>query len=91
MIFRAVLDEVLMISTSTFAKEAWDRLKKIYFGSKFSRRFTIRQKLFQSHQEKDDCVAIYLNKIIDLRTQLVSYGCNWINDESWCSSSYKAS
>ena len=26
-------------------------------------------------------MAIYLNKIIDLRTQLVGCGCNWINDE----------
>ena len=26
-------------------------------------------------------MAIYLNKIIDLRTQLVACGCNWINDE----------
>ena len=42
MIFRAVSDEVLlMISSSNSAKEAWDRLKKIYLGSKFSRRFTI--------------------------------------------------
>ena len=49
MIFRAVSDEVLlMISSSNSAKEAWDRLKKIYLGSKFSRRFTILQKLFQS-------------------------------------------
>ena len=42
MIYYAVSDDVLlMISSSTLAKEAWVRLKKIYFGSKFSRRFTI--------------------------------------------------
>ena len=69
MIFRAVSDEVLlMISSSNSAKEAWDRLKKIYLGSKFSRRFTILQKLLQSRQGEDENVLIYLNKIIDLRT-----------------------
>ena len=42
MIYRAISDDVLlMISSSTSTKEAWDRLKKIYLGSKFSRRFTI--------------------------------------------------
>ena len=42
MIFHAVSNEVLlMISSSNLVKEAWDRLKKIYLGSKFSRRFTI--------------------------------------------------
>ena len=49
MIFHAVSDEVLlMISSSTSVKVAWDRLKKIYLGSKFSRRFTILQNLLQS-------------------------------------------
>ena len=74
MIFRAVSDEVLlMISSSNSAKEAWDKLKEIYLGTKLSRRFTILQKLWQSHQEENESVAIYLNKIIDLKTQLV--GC----------------
>ena len=51
MIFRAVSDEVLlMISSATSAKEAWDRLKKIYLGSNFSRRFTILKKLLQACQ-----------------------------------------
>ena len=82
MIYRAVLDDVLlMISSSTSTKEAWDKLKQIYLGTNFSRRFTILQKLLQSCQGEDENVAIYLNKIIDLRTQLVAYGCNWINDE----------
>lgn len=50
MIFRAVPDDIiLMIPTSTSTKEAWDRLKKIYFGSNFSRRFIILQNLFQYH------------------------------------------
>ena len=49
MIFRAISDEVLlMISSLNSIKEAWYRLKKIYLGSKFSRRFTILQKLLQS-------------------------------------------
>jgi len=82
MIFCAILDDVLlMISSSTLVKEAWDKLKQIYLGSKFSRRFTILQKLLQSHQGEDENVIIYLKKIIDLRTQLVACGCNWINDE----------
>ena len=77
MIFHAVLDEVLvMISSSNSTKEAWDRLKKIYLGSKFSRRFIILQKLLQSCQREDENVLIYLNKIIDLKTQLVACGCN---------------
>jgi len=67
-IYRVVSDDVLlMISSSTLPKEAWDKLKKIYLGSNFSRRFTIIQKLLQSHQGEDENVAIYLNKIIDLR------------------------
>jgi len=42
MIFCIVLYKVLlMISSLTSAKEAWDRHKKIYLGSNFSRRFTI--------------------------------------------------
>lgn len=46
MIFHAMLDDVfLMISSSTLAKEARDKLKKIYLGSKFSRRFIILKKL----------------------------------------------
>jgi len=50
MIFRAVSDEVLlMISTSKSIKEYWNRLKKIYLRYKFSKRFTILQKLLQSH------------------------------------------
>ena len=82
MIFHAILGEVLlMISSSNSTKEAWDRLKKIYLGSKFSRRFTFMQKLLQSRQGEDENVSIYLNKIIDLRNQLVACGCNWINDE----------
>jgi len=82
MIFYAILDDVLlMIFSSTSAKEAWDKLKQIYLGSNFSRRFTILQNLLQYHQGEDENVAIYLNKIIDLRTQLVACGCNWINDE----------
>ena len=49
MIFHAISDEVLlMISSSNSAKEAWDRLKKIYLGSKFSKKFTILQNLLQS-------------------------------------------
>jgi len=49
MIYRAVLDDVLLIiSFSTSMKEAWDKLKQIYLGSNFSRRFTILQKLLQS-------------------------------------------
>jgi len=63
------------------AKEAWDKLKSIYLGTKASRRFTILQKLLQSYQEKKESVVIYLNKVINLRTQLVGCGCNWINDE----------
>ena len=31
--------------------------------------------------KKDENASIYLNKIIDLRTQLVGCGCNWINDK----------
>ena len=82
MIFCAISDEVLLIISSlNLAKEAWDRLKKICLGSKFSMRFTILQKLLQSHQGEYENVSIYLNKIIDLRTQLVACGCNWINDE----------
>jgi len=51
MIFRAVSDDILlMISSSNFAKEAWDKLKSIYLGTKASRRFTILQKLLQSNQ-----------------------------------------
>ena len=51
MIFRVVSNEVLlMISSSNSAKEAWDKLKKIYLGSTFSRRFTILQNLLQSRQ-----------------------------------------
>ena len=81
-IFRVVLDEVLlMISSSNSIKEAWDRLKKIYLGSKFLRRFTILQMFLQSHQGEDENISIYLNKIIDIRTQLVACGCIWINDE----------
>jgi len=50
MIFHAVSDEILfMISSSNTTKEAWDKLKSIYLGIKFSRRFTILQKLLQSH------------------------------------------
>jgi len=42
MIFCAISDDVLlMISSSTSAKEAWDKLKQIYLGTNFSRRFTI--------------------------------------------------
>lgn len=49
MIFRAISDEVLlMILSSNSIKKAWDRLKKIYLGSKFSKKFTILQKLLQS-------------------------------------------
>jgi len=82
MIYHAVLDDVLlMISSSTLAKEAWDKLKKIYLGTNFSRRYTILQKLLQSRQGEDENVAIYLNKIIDLKIQFVAYGCNLINDE----------
>ena len=82
MIFHAISDEVLlMISSSTSAKEAWDKLKKIYLGSKFSRRFTILKKLLQSYQGKDENIFIYLNKIFGLRIQLVACGCNWIYDE----------
>ena len=82
MIYRAVSDDVLlMIFSSTSAKEAWDKLKQIYLGTNFSRRFTILQNLLQSRQREDENMAIYLNKIIDLRTQLVACGCNWINDE----------
>ena len=77
MIFRAISDEILlMISSSNSAKEAWDRLKEIYLGTKLSRRFTILQKLWQSRQDENKSVAIYLNKIIDLRTQLVGCSCN---------------
>ena len=69
MIFHAISDEViLMILSSTLAKEDWDRLKKIYLGSKFLRRFTILQKLLQSWQGEDENISIYLNKIIDLKT-----------------------
>ena len=69
MIYHIVLDDVLlMISSSTLIKEAWDRLKKIYLGSKFLRRFTILQKLLQSHQGEDENASIYLKKIIDLNT-----------------------
>lgn len=69
MIFCVVLDEtLLMISSSKYVKEAWDKLKIIYLGTKASRRFTILQKLLQSHQEEKESVAIYLNKVIDLRT-----------------------
>lgn len=82
MIFCDILDEVfLMISSSNFANEGCDRLKEIYLNTKLSRRFTILQKLWQSHQEKNESVAIYLNKIIGLRSQLIGCGCNWINDE----------
>ena len=50
MIYHAVLDDVLlMISSLTSIKEAWDKLKQIYLGSNFSRRFTIVQKLLQTH------------------------------------------
>lgn len=77
MIFHGILDEVLlMISSSNFAKEVWDRLKKIYLSTKLSKRFTILQKLWQSCQEENESMAIYLNKIIGLRTQLVGCGCN---------------
>ena len=77
MIYRAISDDVLlMISSSTSIKEAWDKLKQIYLGTNFSRRFTILQKLLQSSQREDENVAIYLNKIIDLRTQLMACGCN---------------
>ena len=82
MIYHAILNYVLlMISSSTSKKEAWDKLKQIYLGTKFSRRFTILQKLLQSRQREDKNMAIYLNQIIDLRTQVVACGCNWINDE----------
>jgi len=37
--------------------------------------------LLQSRQGENENVSIYLNKIIELRTQLVGCGCNWINDE----------
>jgi len=77
MIYHAILDDVLlMISSSTLAKEDWDKLKQIYLGSKFLRRFTILQNLLQSHQGEDKNGAIYLNKIIDLKTQLVACGYN---------------
>ena len=77
MIYHVVSDDMLlMISSSTPTKEAWDRLKKIYLESKFLRRFTLLQKLLQSHQEEDENAFIYLNKIINLRTQLIGCGCN---------------
>ena len=42
MIYHAVLDDVLlMISYSNLEKEAWDKLKQIYLGLNFSKRFTI--------------------------------------------------
>lgn len=82
MIFHVVSDEVLLIILSSISsKEAWDRLNKIYLGSKFSIRFTILQKFLQSHQGEDENISIYLNKIIELRNQIVAYGCNGINDE----------
>jgi len=40
--FHVILDKILlMISSSNYAKAAWDKLKSIYLGTKFSRRFTI--------------------------------------------------
>ena len=82
MIYLAILDDLLlMISSSTSAKEAWDKLKKIYLGLKFLRSFTILHKFLQSHQGEDENASIYLNKIIGLKTQLDGCGCNWINDE----------
>ena len=55
MLYHAALDYVLlMISSSTSAKEAWDKLKQIYLSTNFSRRFTILQKLLQSHQGEDE-------------------------------------
>ena len=77
MIFYAISDEVLlMILSLNLVKEAWDRLNQLYLGSKFLIRFTILQKLLQSHQREDENASIYLNKIINLRTQLVGCGCN---------------
>ena len=44
MIYRVVSDDVLlMISSSTSIKEAWHKLKQMYLGTSFSRRFTILQ------------------------------------------------
>lgn len=70
-----------MIFSSNSAKEAWDWLNKIYLDTKFSLRFNILHKLLQSHQEKNESVVIYLNKIINLRMQLMGCGCNWIKDK----------
>lgn len=81
MIFCVILDElILMISSSNYTNEAWDRLKKIYLDTILSRKLIIFQKLLQSCQEENKNMVVYLNKIIDLRFQLVGYGCNWINE-----------
>lgn len=82
MMFYAISNKVLlMISFSNFTKEVWDKIKKIYLEIKYSCKFNILQKLLQSHQEENESVALYLNKIIDLKIQLVGCGCNWINIE----------
>jgi len=69
MIFCAILDKVLlMISSSKSIKEAWGKIKKIYLGTKFSKRFTILKNLWQSCQEENKSIAIYINNIVDIRT-----------------------